>query len=88
MVIWLLCWTLCNLMNCSMLGFPVFHYLPEFAQTHDHSVSDAIQPTHPLSPTSPLALSLSQHQGIFQCVGYYHQMAKVLKLQFQDQSFQ
>ena len=37
------CTVLCNLMNCSMPGFLVHHYLPEFAQTHFHSVSDAIQ---------------------------------------------
>ena len=51
--------TLCNPMNCSMSGFPVLHYLPEFAQTHVHRVCDAIQPSHPLSPSSPLALRLS-----------------------------
>ena len=41
-----------------------FHYLQEFAQTHVHWVDDAIQPSHPLSPSSPLVLSLSQHQGL------------------------
>ena len=45
-------------------SFPVLHYLPEFAQTHVHQVSDAIQPSHPLSPPSPPALHLSQHQGL------------------------
>ena len=44
-----------NTMNCSTPGSPVFHCLPEFAQTHVHWVSDAIQPSHPLSPPSPLA---------------------------------
>ena len=44
----------------------VLHYLQEFAQAHVHSVSDAIQPSHPLSPPSPPALKLSQHQGLFQ----------------------
>ena len=43
---------LCNPMNCSVAGFPVFHYLPEFAQTHVHWVSDAIQPSHPVTPFS------------------------------------
>ena len=62
------CLTLCNPMDYSMPGFPVLHYLPEFAQTHVHWVSDAIQPPHPLSPPSPLALSLSQHRGLFQWV--------------------
>ena len=49
-------------MDCSTPDFPVLHFLPEFAQTHVLWVSDAIQPCHPLSPPSPLALSLSQHQ--------------------------
>ena len=53
-----------------------------------HWVSDAIQPPHPLSPPSPLALNPSQHQGLFQWTGSSHQVAKVLKLQFQHQSFQ
>ena len=51
----------CNPMDCSMPGFPALHYLPEFAQTHVHSVDDAIQPSHPLLPASPPTLSLSQH---------------------------
>ena len=57
--------TLCDLMNCSMPGFPVLHYLPEFAQTHVNLVSDGIQPSHPLLLPSP-AFNLSQHQGLFQ----------------------
>ena len=52
----------------SSQGFPVFHYLPEFAQTHVLWVNDNIQPSHPLPPPSPPALSLSQHQGLFQWV--------------------
>ena len=48
-----LCPTLCDPMDCSMPGFPVFHHLPEFVQTHDHWVSDAIQPPHPLLFPSP-----------------------------------
>ena len=63
------CTTLCNPMDHSIPGFPDFHCLPEFAQTHVHWVSDVIQPSHPLSPPSPLALNLSQHQGLFQWVG-------------------
>ena len=55
------CPTLCDPMNCSTPGFPVLHYLPEFAQTHVHLVGDAIQPSHPLSPLSPPALNLFQH---------------------------
>ena len=45
--------TLCDPMDYSKPGFPVHHYLPEFAQTHVHRVRDAIQPSHPLLPTSP-----------------------------------
>ena len=60
-----LCPTLCNPMNCSTPGFPVYHQLLELAQTHVHPVGDAIQPSHPLSSPSP-AFSLSQHQGLFQ----------------------
>ena len=67
-------------MDCSTPGFPVFHHLPELAQTHVHWVGDAIQPSHPLSPPSPPAFNLSQHQGLFQWVGSLHQMAKVLEL--------
>ena len=47
-----------------MPGFPVLHYLPEFAQTHGHSVSDGIQPPHPLPSPSPPAFNLSQYQGV------------------------
>ena len=49
---------------------------------------DAIQPSHPLSPPSPPAFNLSQHQGLFQWVSSLHQVAKVLELQLQHQSFQ
>ena len=81
---------LCSSMDCSKPGFPVLHYLPEFAQTHVHWVSDAIQPSHSLLSPSSFALSLSQHQGLFQWVGSFHQVVKVLKveLQHQHQSFQ
>ena len=75
-------------MDCSIPGFPVLHYLLEFAQTHIHWVSDAIQPSHPLSPSSPPTLNLSQHQGLFQWISCLHQMAKVLELQLHHQSFQ
>ena len=57
-------------------------------QTHIHRVSDAIQPSHPLSSPSPPALNLSQHQGLFKWVSSSHQMAKVLEFQLQHQSFQ
>ena len=59
------CLTPCDPMNRSMLGLPVHHQLPEFTQTHVHQVSDAIQPSHPLSFPSPPAPSPSQHHGHF-----------------------
>ena len=52
-------------MDCSMSGLPVHHQLPEFTRTHVHWVSDAIQPSHPLSSSSPPAFNVSQHQGLF-----------------------
>ena len=59
-----LCLTLGKTMDCSMSGFLVFHYVPKFAQTNVHRVTEAIQPSHPLlSPPLP-AISLSQHQGL------------------------
>ena len=82
------CLTLCDPTDCRMPGFPVHHQLPQFAQTHVHWVSDAIQPSHPLLFTSPPAFHLSQHQGLFQWVSSSHQVAIVLKLQFQHRSFQ
>ena len=62
--------------------------LPEFAQTHVHRVGDAIQPSQPLLSPSPPSFNLSQHQGLFQSVGSLPQVAKVLELQLQHQSFQ
>ena len=82
------CLTFCSPMDCSMSGFPVLHYLLEFAQIRVHRVGDAIQPSHPLSSPSLPAFSLSQNQGLFQGVSSLHQMAKVLELQLQHQSFQ
>ena len=55
---------LCNPMDCSIPGFPVLHYLLEFAQNHVHRVSDVIQPSHPLLDSSPSALNISQHQSL------------------------
>ena len=60
--------TLCDPMDCSMPGFPVLHHLSDFAHTHVPWVSDAIQPSHPLLSPFPPDFSLSQHQGLFQCV--------------------
>ena len=79
---------LCDPMNCSTPGFPVHHQPPEFTQTHVHRVSDAIQPSHPLSSPSPPAPNPSQHQGLFQWVSSSHEVAKVLEFQPQHQSFQ
>ena len=59
-----LCPTLCDPMDCSTRGLTVHHQLLEFTQTHVHRVSDAIQPSHPLSSLSPPALNLSHHQGL------------------------
>ena len=83
-----LCPILCNPVDCSTPDSSVLHLLPELAQTHVHWVGDAIQPSHPLPSPSAPALSLSQHQGLFQWVGSSHQVAKVLALQLQHQSFQ
>ena len=57
--------TLWDPIDCSIPGFPVLHHLLELAQTHVHWVSDATQPSHPLSSPSPPALNLSQQQGLF-----------------------
>ena len=59
------CPTLCNPMDCSKLGFPVHHQLPELPPTLIHRVNDAIQPSHPLLSPSPPAFNLSRHQGLF-----------------------
>ena len=61
-----LCPTLCEPMNRSTPGLPVHHQLLEFNQTHVHRVSDAIQPSHPLSSPSPPDPNPSQHQSLFQ----------------------
>ena len=73
-------------MNCSTSGFPVHHQIPELDQTHVHWVGDAIQPSHPLLFPSPPALSLSQHQGLFQWVSPSHQVAKWLEFQLHSPS--
>ena len=83
-----LCPTVCDLMNCNTPGLPILHCLPEFAQTQVHWVGDAIQPSYPLSPPSPPALNLSQHQGLFQWISSLHQVTKVSELELQQQSFQ
>ena len=84
------CPALWDSLDCSIQGFPVLLNLLEFAPTHANWDGDAIQPSHPLSPPSLPALSLSQHQGLFQWVSSSHQVTKVLELQLQlqPQSFQ
>ena len=67
---------------------PVFHCLPELAQTHVHWANDATQPSFPVSSPFPSAFCLSQHQGLFQWVSSLHQVAKVLELQLWHQSCQ
>ena len=76
------CSTLCDPVNCSTPGLPVHHHLPELTQTHVHRVSDAIQPSHPLSSPSPPAPNPSQHQSLFQRVGSSHQVAKYWSFSF------
>ena len=68
---------LCDPMNRSTPGLPVHHQLLEFTQTHVHQVSDAIQPSHPLSSPSPPAPNPSQHQSLSQWVNSSHEVAKV-----------
>ena len=89
--IFILCWccctfakscpTLCDPMDCRTPGSSVLHYLPEFAQTYVHWVSDAIQPSRLLLAPSP-AFNLSEHQGLFQWVSSSHQVAKYWSFSF------
>ena len=65
------CLTLCDPMDCSTPGFPVHHQLGKLVQTHVHWVGDAIKPFLPLSPLSPPAFNLSQHQGLFQMSQFF-----------------
>ena len=78
------CLTLLDPVDSSMPGLPVPHYLLEFPQVHVHCISDAIQPSHPLTHSSPFAFNLSQHQSFFQWVSSSPQVAKVLELQHQS----
>ena len=73
------CPTLCEPMNRSMPGLPVYHRLLEFTQTHVHRVSDAIQPSHPLSSPYPPVPNPSQYQSLFQSVKSSQEVAKVLE---------
>ena len=78
------CLLCCDPIDCSKSDFPVLHY--EFVQTHVHE--SGVQPSHPLSSLSLPAFCISQHQGLFQWVSILHQVAKLLELQLQHQSFQ
>ena len=82
---WVQLW---NPVDCRTPGFPVLHYLPEFAHTQVHWIGDAIQPSHPLSSPSSPALNLSQHQRLFPRVSSSHQVAKVLEFQLQPSVLQ
>ena len=82
------CPTLHDPMNCSTPGLPVHHQLSQFTQTHVHWVSNANQPSHPLSSPSLPAPNPCQHQGLLKWVSSSHQEAKVLEFQLQHQSFQ
>ena len=63
-------------MDCSTPGLPGPHHLPQFAQVHVPYISDAVQASHSLTPSSPSALNLSQHQGLFQQVVCSHHAIK------------
>ena len=76
------CPTLCDPMDCSTPGFRVHHQLLELAQTHVHWVGDVIQPSHPLSSSSPPAFNLSHNQGLLQWVSSLHQLAKYWNVQW------
>ena len=76
------CLTLCDPTDCSTPGLPVPHHLLELAQVHVHCISNAIKPSHPLTPSSLSALNLSQCQGLFQWVGCPHQRPKYWSFSF------
>ena len=81
------CLTLCDSMDCSAPGSSALPWLPEFAQTHVHWVSDAVKWSHPLLSLL-LRLQSFPAQRLFQWVFTLHQVAEVLELQLQHQSFQ
>ena len=81
------CLTLRDPMDCSTPGFPVLHHLPGLAQTHIHQVSDAIQPSHPLSSPSLLP-SIFPSIRVFPNESALLIRCQVLELQLQHQSFQ
>ena len=74
--------------NFMTLYVDVPHHLMEFAQIYVHCINDDIQPSHPLSPSSPSTFNLSQHQVHFQWVSSSYHMSKVVEIQLQHQSLQ
>ena len=82
------CLTLHDPVDCSTPSFTLPPHLPKLAQVHVHCIGDAIELSHPLIPSSPSSLNLSQHQGLFQWVGCLHQMAKIFQFQLQHQPLQ
>ena len=82
------CPTPCYPIDYKTPGLLVCHHLPEFTQVNVHCISDAIQPSYPLTPSSPSVLNLSLNQRRFQGVVCSYQMTKILELQLQYQSFQ
>ena len=76
------CHTLCDPMDCNTPGLHIHNQLLESTQTHAHWVGDAIQLSHPLSPFSPLAFNLSQHQGLFQWVSFHIRLPKYWSFSF------
>ena len=73
-------------MDCSTPGFPVPHHLPKFAQVHVHCIGDATQPSHPLTPSSPLPSIFPSIRDFSNEADFSHQMNKTLELQLQHQS--
>ena len=82
------CPTLCDPTDCSTPGLPTCQQLPELTQTQVYRISDGIQPSHLLSSPFPPAFNLPSIKGLFQWVSSSHQVAKVLEVQLQHQSFQ
>ena len=82
-----LCQTLSDTMDCSTPGFPVHHQLPKLIQIHVHRVGDDIQPSHASVVPFPSSLQSFPASGSLQIGQFFHQLAKVLEFQLQDQSF-
>ena len=81
------CSILCDHMDCSTPGFPVHHQLPKLIQIHVHRVGDDIQPSHASVVPFPSSLQSFPASGSLQMSQFFHQLAKVLEFQLQDQSF-